>query len=139
MPRSLKPEVVQFIGSRMGQDRCLWGTDGLPWKESLDPVERLGLKPEAKRKLLRDNALALFRLSDIAAAIFSGWVLLASASIAANIPPRRPRALRPGGASASLPNIVVGDPMASVGGPRGSRERRDYPSTRHAMTRARLV
>jgi hypothetical protein len=62
MPKYLKPEVIQFIGSRMGQDRCLWGTNGLPWKESLDQVEQLGLKPEAKRKLLRDNAVELFRL-----------------------------------------------------------------------------
>ena len=62
MPKYLKPEVIQFIGSRMGQDRCLWGTNGLSWKESLDQVEQLGLKPEAKRKLLRDNAVALFRL-----------------------------------------------------------------------------
>jgi predicted TIM-barrel fold metal-dependent hydrolase len=62
MPKYLKPEVIQFIGSRMGQDRCLWGTNGLPWQESLDQVEQLGLKPEAKRKLLRDNAVALFRL-----------------------------------------------------------------------------
>jgi predicted TIM-barrel fold metal-dependent hydrolase len=62
MPKYLKPEVIQFIGSRMGQDRCLWGTNGLPWKESLDQVEQLGLKPEAKRKLLRDNAVQLFRL-----------------------------------------------------------------------------
>jgi predicted TIM-barrel fold metal-dependent hydrolase len=62
MPKYLKPEVIQFIGSRMGQDRCLWGTNGLPWKESLDQVEQLGLKPEAKRKLIRDNARELFRL-----------------------------------------------------------------------------
>jgi predicted TIM-barrel fold metal-dependent hydrolase len=62
MPKYLKPEVIQFIGSRMGQDRCLWGTNGLPWKESLDQVEQLGLKPEAKRKLIRDNAVQLFRL-----------------------------------------------------------------------------
>jgi predicted TIM-barrel fold metal-dependent hydrolase len=62
MPKYLKPEVIQFIGSRMGQDRCLWGTNGLPWKESLDQVEQLGLKPEAKRKLIRDNAVGLFRL-----------------------------------------------------------------------------
>ncbi|HWC03577.1 MAG TPA: amidohydrolase family protein [Methylomirabilota bacterium] len=62
MPKYLKPEVIQFIGSRMGQDRCLWGTNGLPWKESLDQVDHLGLKPDAKRKLLRDNAVELFRL-----------------------------------------------------------------------------
>ncbi|MBI4607503.1 MAG: amidohydrolase, partial [Candidatus Rokubacteria bacterium] len=62
MPKYLKPEIVQFIGSRMGQDRCLWGTNGLPWKESLEQVEQLGLKAEAKRKLLRDNAVQLFKL-----------------------------------------------------------------------------
>jgi predicted TIM-barrel fold metal-dependent hydrolase len=62
MPKYLKPEVIQFVGSRMGQDRCLWGTNGLPWKESLAQVDQLGLRPEARRKLLRDNAAALFRL-----------------------------------------------------------------------------
>jgi len=62
MPKYLKADILQFIGSRMGQDRCLWGTNGLPWKESLDQVEQLGLKPEAKRKLLRDNAAQLFKL-----------------------------------------------------------------------------
>jgi hypothetical protein len=62
MPRYLKPEIIQFIGSRMGQDRALWGTNGLPWKESLAQVEQLGLKEDARRKLLRDNAVQLFKL-----------------------------------------------------------------------------
>jgi predicted TIM-barrel fold metal-dependent hydrolase len=62
MPKYLKPEIVQFVSSRMGQDRALWGTNGLPWKENLAQVEELGLRPEAKRKLLRDNAVQLFRL-----------------------------------------------------------------------------
>jgi predicted TIM-barrel fold metal-dependent hydrolase len=62
MPKYLKPEIIHFINSRMGQDRCLWGTNGLPWKESLDQVEGLGLRPEAKKRLLRDNAVELFKL-----------------------------------------------------------------------------
>jgi uncharacterized protein len=62
MPRYLKPEIVQFVNSRMGQDRCLWGTNGLPWKENLAQLDELGLRPEARRKLLRDNAVELFRL-----------------------------------------------------------------------------
>jgi predicted TIM-barrel fold metal-dependent hydrolase len=62
LPRYLKPEVVHFVNSRMGQDRCLWGTNGLPWKDSLGQLEELGLRPEAKRKLLADNARQLFRL-----------------------------------------------------------------------------
>jgi predicted TIM-barrel fold metal-dependent hydrolase len=46
----------------MGQDRAVWGTNGLPWKESLDQVDGLGLRPEARQKLIRDNARELFRL-----------------------------------------------------------------------------
>ena len=38
------------------------GTNGLPWKESLEQVDGLGLREEARRKLIRDNARELFRL-----------------------------------------------------------------------------
>ena len=62
MPKYLKPEILHFIGSRMGQDRCLWGTNGLPWKESLEQVDGMGLREEGKRKLLRENAVRLFKL-----------------------------------------------------------------------------
>ena len=40
MPKYMKPEIIHYINSRMGQDRCLWGTNGLPWKESLGSVGR---------------------------------------------------------------------------------------------------
>jgi hypothetical protein len=63
MPKYLKPEAIHFIGSRMGQDRCLWGTNGLSWKESLKQVDELGLREEARKKLLRENAERLFQLS----------------------------------------------------------------------------
>ena len=49
MPKYLKPEIIHYINSRMGQDRCLWGTNGLPWKESLDQWDEMGLK-EAPRE-----------------------------------------------------------------------------------------
>ena len=62
MPKYLKPEIVSFIGSRMGQDRAIWGTNGLPWKESLDQVDALDLRPEARQKLIRDNAREPFKL-----------------------------------------------------------------------------
>jgi predicted TIM-barrel fold metal-dependent hydrolase len=64
MPKYLPPQILQFINSRMGQDRCLWGTNGLPWKESLEQIDQLGLKEEAKRKLLRENAAELFQLGE---------------------------------------------------------------------------
>ena len=40
----------------------MWGTNGLPWKESLDQVDALALRPEARQKLICDNARELFRL-----------------------------------------------------------------------------
>jgi len=62
MPKYLKPEIVQFMGSRLGQERCLWGTNGLSWQESLAQLEQLKLRDEAKRNLLRQNAVRLFKL-----------------------------------------------------------------------------
>jgi len=62
MPKYLKPELVQFIGSRLGHERCLWGTNGLQWKPSLDQVEQLGLRDDARRNLLAQNAIRLFKL-----------------------------------------------------------------------------
>ncbi len=63
MPKYMKPEIIHYINSRMGQDRCLWGTNGLSWKESLDQWEDMALKEATKKKLLRDNAVELFNLS----------------------------------------------------------------------------
>lgn len=62
LPKYLKPELVQFMNSRLGQDRVLWGTNGLPWKQSLEQLRALGLKSEVYRKVVRDNAVELFRL-----------------------------------------------------------------------------
>ena len=58
-PRSFK----QFVAT-WGQDCVLWGTDYplLEFKRCLDEIEELGLSPEAKRKLLRDNAIKVFKL-----------------------------------------------------------------------------
>jgi predicted TIM-barrel fold metal-dependent hydrolase len=63
-PKYLSPQIIQFINSRMGRDRCVWGTNGLPWKESLKQLCDLGLKEEVQRKLLRENAVQLFKLEE---------------------------------------------------------------------------
>jgi uncharacterized protein len=63
MPKYLSPQVVQFVASRMGRDRSIWGTNGLPWKESLRQLDALELKDEVRRKLVRDNAVELFKLN----------------------------------------------------------------------------
>jgi len=61
-PKYLSPQIIQFISSRLGRDRCIWGTNGLPWKENLVQLDELGLKEDVKRKLIRDNAIELFKL-----------------------------------------------------------------------------
>ncbi len=63
LPKYLSPEILQFINSRMGQDRCVWGTNGLPWNTNLNQLTDIGLRPEAHRKLIRDNAIELFKLA----------------------------------------------------------------------------
>ena len=63
MPKYLSPSILQFMNSRMGRDRCLWGTNGLPWAESLNQMQQIGLKPEVLTRVLRDNAAELFRLT----------------------------------------------------------------------------
>lgn len=62
MPRYLSKEIVRFMDSRMGRDRVLWGTNGLPWKKSLQQLEELGLKEETIERVTRTNAEELFRL-----------------------------------------------------------------------------
>ena len=62
LPKYLGPEILHFMNSRMGMDRCVWGTNGLPWKTSIEQMDQIGLKDEVKRKVLRDNTVQLFGL-----------------------------------------------------------------------------
>lgn len=61
-PKYWSPSIVQYINSRLGSERCVWGTNGLPWEEMLRQIDTLELREENKRKLLRDNAIELFKL-----------------------------------------------------------------------------
>jgi hypothetical protein len=62
MPKYMKPEIIHYINSRMGQDRCLWGTNGALEGES-GSVARDRTKRSHQEKLFRDNAVELFGLS----------------------------------------------------------------------------
>ncbi|MBI4234603.1 MAG: amidohydrolase [Chloroflexi bacterium] len=62
-PKYWKPEFVHFINS-WGQDKVLFGTDFsvVDNERAMREVEQLELKPEAKRKFLRENAIRLYKL-----------------------------------------------------------------------------
>ena len=60
------PDSFKKYCNYWGQDKVLWGTDYplLPFKRCVGEVEELGLKPEAKKKVLRDNAIRFFKLDE---------------------------------------------------------------------------
>ena len=61
-PKYWKPEMVQFLNSRRGRDKVLWGTDWplVRHDEALRQIDELGLRDESKRKLIHDNAARVF-------------------------------------------------------------------------------
>lgn len=67
-PKHWPESFVRYVDS-WGQDKCLFGTDWpvISPERAMREVEELGLRPEAKRKFLRDNAIRLFKLSETAA------------------------------------------------------------------------
>jgi len=72
-PRYWPPALVHYLNS-YGQDKVLFGTD---WpvvdpERALQEIEALGLRPEARNKLLRDNALRVFRLPESGAGAGTG-------------------------------------------------------------------
>ncbi len=62
-PKYWPPSFVEFVKS-WGQDKVIWGTDYplLTFKRCLDEIEALNLPLEAKRKLLRENAMKAFKI-----------------------------------------------------------------------------
>ncbi len=64
-PRYWPEAFVRFLDSH-GQDKVLFGTDFpvLGFERAVTEIGQLGLKPESRRKLLRDNALRVYSLND---------------------------------------------------------------------------
>ena len=64
-PRYWPQSFVHYINS-YGQDKVIFGTDFpvLDFEKTMRQIDELGLRPEAKRKFLRDNALRIYKLDD---------------------------------------------------------------------------
>jgi predicted TIM-barrel fold metal-dependent hydrolase len=63
-PKYWPAGFVQYLNS-YGQDKVLFGTDYpvLDFVRTREEIEALGLRQEPKRKLLRENALRIYRIS----------------------------------------------------------------------------
>lgn len=59
------PQAFVHYANSYGQDKVIFGTDFpvLDFKRTRDEIEALSFNPAAKRKLLRDNALRVYKLS----------------------------------------------------------------------------
>ena len=64
-PKYWPESFVKFINS-FGQDKVMFGTDFpiLDFERTRGEIEALGLKPEARKKLLRDNAVRVYKLNE---------------------------------------------------------------------------
>ncbi len=62
-PKYWPESFVRYINS-FGQDKVMFGTDFpvLDFERTRTEIDALGLKPEARRKLLRDNAVRVYKL-----------------------------------------------------------------------------
>ncbi len=63
-PKYWEKNLVHFLNSR-GKGKVMWGTDYplILHQESLEQIERLNLKAEAKQALLHDTAAAVFKFA----------------------------------------------------------------------------
>jgi predicted TIM-barrel fold metal-dependent hydrolase len=64
-PKYWKPEMIQFLDSRRGRGKTLWGTDYplVRHQECMKQLDELGLKPESKRALLNETARKVYGLA----------------------------------------------------------------------------
>jgi len=62
LPRYLEPSLIQFMDTR-GQNKVLFGTNAFGLRRCKEQFLELKLKDETKRKVLRENALRVFKLA----------------------------------------------------------------------------
>lgn len=63
LPKYLDPAIVQFMNTR-GRGKVLFGTNAFGLKRCKDMFLEMALKDETKQKVLRQNAVRLFKLED---------------------------------------------------------------------------
>jgi len=63
LPKYLDKSIVQFMDTR-GRDKVMFGTNGFPFPLSIfrEGFLQLGLREETNRKILRENAIRVFKL-----------------------------------------------------------------------------
>ena len=60
MLHTLNAQLVGFMDSRLGQEKILFGTNGMGLRMCKEQFMELPISDDAKKKILRENALKVF-------------------------------------------------------------------------------
>jgi len=61
-PKDLDPAIIKFMDTR-GRDKVMWGTNSWGLKRCKEEFMELPIRDESKRKILRENAIRVFKLN----------------------------------------------------------------------------
>jgi len=62
LPKYISPSLLNFMKSRTGAEKVLFGSNGLSWDRYLDQIDELGMRDDAKQAILYDNPRRVYRL-----------------------------------------------------------------------------
>ncbi len=62
LPKYFNPALRQFLNSRVGAEKILFGSNGLSWQRYLEQWAELGLKEESSHAMLVENPKRVFKL-----------------------------------------------------------------------------
>lgn len=62
LPKYFSPALLQFMRSKTGSEKVLFGSNGLSWERYLEEMDRLEIAEERAAKILRGNARRIYRL-----------------------------------------------------------------------------
>lgn len=62
LPKYFSPALLQFMKSRVGSEKILFGSNGLSWERYLEQFHGLGLRDDTVRAMLVDNPARVFKV-----------------------------------------------------------------------------
>lgn len=62
LPRYFHPSLINFMKSRTGAEKVLFGSNGLSWQRYNEQIAEMGLREDSLEKMLYGNAKRIFKL-----------------------------------------------------------------------------
>lgn len=62
LPKYMSPSLLNFMKTKVGAEKILFGSNGLPWDKFLQQMEGIGLREDALKAILYDNPKRVYGL-----------------------------------------------------------------------------